>query len=139
MTASDVAVVALVVLLAAGAGATIAVLVSLRRALVELRVSLEALQRDTLPLVEELRDAVTTTTGHVERVDRLITAAESVEAHVDAASRLAYRTISSPVVKTVAFGSGVKKATQRLRGVRQPPTIEESTTTARRRRRRRAS
>jgi len=138
MTASDVAVVALVVLLAAGAGATIAVLVSLRRSLVELRTSLEALQRETLPLVEELREAVTATTGHVERVDRLITSAESVEAHVDAASRLAYRTISSPVVKTVAFGSGVKKATQRLRGVRPEP-VQESTTTVRRRRRRRAS
>ncbi|HEY3834823.1 MAG TPA: hypothetical protein VGO03_21200 [Acidimicrobiia bacterium] len=115
MTASDVVLVALAVLVAIGAGATVSMLVSLRSTLVSLRRSLDSLQQDTLPIVEELRDAVTTTTGHVERVDRLITGAESVEAHVDAASRLAYRTISSPVVKTVAFGSGVKKATQRLR------------------------
>ncbi len=131
MTASDVVVVVLAVLVAVGAGATIAMLLSLRSALVALRAALESLQRDTLPIVDELHDAVTATSGQVERVDRLITAAESVEAHVDAASRLAYRTISSPVVKTVAFGSGVKKATQRLRGGRQ-----ESTNPSRRRRRR---
>jgi hypothetical protein len=102
---------------------------------VELRTSLHELQRDALPAVDELRDAVTTTTAHVERVDRLITAAESVEAHVDAASRMAYRTISSPVVKTVAFGSGVKKASQRLRGRQQP----KEAASANRRWRRRAS
>ncbi len=134
MTASDVAIVVLAVLLAVGAGATIAMLVSLRSTLVELRTSLRELQQDALPAVDELRDAVTTTTAHVERVDRLITAAESVEAHVDAASRIAYRTISSPVVKTVAFGSGVKKATQRLRGRQQPP--KEIASSSRRRRRR---
>ena len=131
MTASDVVVVVLAVLVAVGAGATIAMLLSLRATLAELRTSLDALQQDTLPIVDELRDAVTTTTGHVERVDRLITSAETVEAHVDAASRLAYRTIASPVVKTVAFGSGVKKATQRLRGRQQ-----EAPTQTRRRRRR---
>ncbi len=133
MTPSDVVAVTLAVLVAVGAGAVVSVLVSLRSTLASLRVSLEALQTETLPMVEELREAVSSTTGHVERVDRLITAAESVEAHVDAASRLAYRTISSPVVKTVAFGSGVKRATQRLRGVRQDPTVSS------RRRRRRAS
>ena len=133
MSASDVVVVVLAVLVAVGAGATITMLVSLRATLVELRTSLAELQQDTLPMVDELREAVTTTTGHVERVDRLISGAESVEAHVDAASRLAYRTISSPVVKTVAFGSGVKKATRRLRGARDEPT------TPTRRRRRRAS
>ena len=135
MTASDVVAVALTVLVAVGAGATIAMLVSLRATLVELRASLEALHTDTLPMVEELRDAVTTTSAHVERVDRLITAAESVEAHVDAASRLAYRTISSPVVKTVAFGSGVKKATQRLRGGRQQDAVPVEPRGRRRRRR----
>jgi hypothetical protein len=135
MTASDVVLVALVVLVAVGAGATVAMLVSLQSTLVSLRTSLDSLQRDTLPIVEELRDAVTTTTGHVERVDRLITGAESVEAHVDAASRLAYRTISSPVVKTVAFGSGVKKATQRLRRSRGDSGSQPDTTSRRRRRR----
>ncbi len=132
MTASDVVVVVLAVLVAVGTGATVAVLMSLRATLVELRVSLESLQQDTIPIIDELRDAVATTTGHVERVDRLISGAEMVEAHVDAASRLAYRTISSPVVKTVAFGSGVKKATRRLRGQRDEPAA----TTPRRRRRR---
>ena len=58
MTASDVVLVALAVLVAIGAGATVSMLVSLRSTLVSLRASLDSLQHDTLPIVEELRDAV---------------------------------------------------------------------------------
>ena len=114
MTSGDVVVIVLVVVVAMLAGAVVTVLVSLRVALRDLRGAVDALRSDTLPLVDELRDAVTTTTFHVDRVDRLITSAESIEGHVDAASRLAYRTLANPVVKSMAFGSGVKRGAQRL-------------------------
>ena len=114
MSASDVIAVVLAVVVAILAGAVVTVLLGLRTALKELNRSIVALRDETLPLVDELRDAVDSTVHNVDRVDRLITAAEGIEAHVDAASRLAYRTISSPVVKTMAFGSGVKRSIQRL-------------------------
>ena len=115
MTASDVIAVVLAVVVAILSGAVVTVLLGLRKALKELNRSIISLREETLPLVDELRDAVDSTVYNVDRVDRLITAAEGIEAHVDSASRLAYRTISSPVVKTMAFGSGVKRSMQRLR------------------------
>jgi hypothetical protein len=115
MSASDVIAVVLAVVVAILSGAVVTVLLGLRKALKELNRSIVALRNETLPLVDELRDAVDSTVYNVDRVDRLITAAEGIEAHVDSASRLAYRTISSPVVKTMAFGSGVKRSMQRLR------------------------
>ena len=52
----------------------------------------------------------------LERLDRLVTTAESVTGTVDSASRLAYLAMANPVIKGVAFASGTAKAARRLRG-----------------------
>ena len=116
MSASDVVVVVLAVVVAVLCGAVVTVLVLLRQSLRDLRRSVDRLRVETIPLVDDLRAAVDDTVSNVDRVDRLITAAEGIEAHVDSASRLVYTTISSPVVKTMAFSAGVRRAGQRLRG-----------------------
>jgi len=90
-------------------------LVSLRSALVSMRAAADMLREETLPLVAELHRAVADTVEEVERVDRIITAAEGNGDRVDGASRLAYRALGSPVVKAMAFGAGVSQATRRLR------------------------
>ena len=48
-------------------------------------------------------------------VDRLVGSAESISATVDATSKLAYRALSAPVIKTVAITSGASRAAKRLR------------------------
>jgi hypothetical protein len=121
MSAADVVAVALAVVLAGVAGAVVVALASLTRTLASLRVAIDELRDETLPMVDELRDAVTTTVYNVERVDRLVASAEAVETRVDAASRLAYRTIQSPVVKAMALGAGVQRTAQRLVGKEPPP------------------
>lgn len=118
MTAGDLAVV-LVVLLAFGAFvvvvlATQALVGSLR----ELRRSLEALQRETLPLLDELRSTVREAGAEVERVDRLLDAAESISSTVDSATRLSYLAFRAPLVRFVAFLKGVGRFIARLFGRR---------------------
>ena len=51
----------------------------------------------------------------VDRVERLVTSAERLSGAVDGASRIAARTLRSPVVKAMAFGTGVSRAAQKLR------------------------
>ena len=51
----------------------------------------------------------------LDRVDELIGSAESISATVDATSRLAYKALSAPMIKTVAIASGTSKAAKRLR------------------------
>jgi hypothetical protein len=116
MSAAEAIAVASAVLVAILAGILIATLHSLTRVLREVRDAVDRFREETLPLVDELHDAVDNTVDHVERVDRLITAAEELESHVDSASRLAYRTIQSPVVKAMALRAGVSEASKRLRG-----------------------
>lgn len=133
MNAAEIVAVGLAVLVAVLAGVMVATLAALTRALGEVRDAVDRLREDTLPLVEELHEVVDNTVDHVERVDRLITAAEDLEARVDSASRLAYRTISSPVVKAMAVRAGVSEAGKRLRGkaaepapLRAEATVERS-------------
>ncbi len=134
MSAADVAVVVLAVVLAGVAGAVVVALLSLARTLRALHCALEELRDETLPMVEELREAVTTTAYNVERVDRLVASAGAVEDRVDAASRLAYRTIQSPVVKAMALSAGVQRTAQRLVG-KEPPPVARRTRRFRRGRR----
>jgi hypothetical protein len=102
-------------------GALVVALLSLRSALRSLRVAADMLREETLPLVAELHRAVVDTVDEVERVDRIITAAEGIGDRVDGASRLAYRALGSPLVKAMAFGAGVSQATRRLRGATNEP------------------
>ena len=69
---------------------------------------------ETAPLVAELDAAVTEANQELDRVDQLIGSAESISATVDATSRLAYKALSAPMIKTVAIASGTSKAAKRL-------------------------
>src|SRR5947207_1090856 len=115
MSTADVVAVVAAAVAAVLAGALVVALLSLASTLRALRVAADLLREETLPLVVDLHRAVADTVDEVERVDRIITAAEGIEDRVDGASRLAYRAFGSPVVKAMAFGAGVSQATRRLR------------------------
>ena len=115
MTTSEVLAVATAIIVALFVGALAMSLVALTRTLRVLRHTVEDLRDQMLPLATDLRDAARAAGDEVERVDRLVTSAERLEGAVDSASRLAYRTLASPVVKAMALGTGVSRAAHRLR------------------------
>ena len=115
--AAVVALVAACVALVA-ASATIAASVSLRRRTRELSGLVSQLHTETVPLVRDARTVVDHAATEMERVGDVLGSAEAVSATVDSASRLAYRAFSNPVVKTVAFGSGLSGALRRLFSIR---------------------
>jgi hypothetical protein len=90
-------------------------LVALARTLRDLRDTATALHDEAIPLLEAARDAVCDAAIEVDRVERLVTSAERLSGAVDGASRIAARTLRSPVVKAMAFGTGVSRAAQRLK------------------------
>jgi len=83
------------------------VLVLLARVLRELRATVDVLRDDAIALLDETSDAVHDAAAEIERVERLVSSAERLDE--------AKRAIATPVVKAMAFGSGVSKAAQRLR------------------------
>jgi hypothetical protein len=118
MSASDLAAV-----IVAAASVVAAVLlavgvVALLRTLRALREVAHLLRTETVPVLDDLRSTVDAANGEIERLDQLVTTAESVTGTVDSASRLAYIAMANPVIKGVAFASGTAKAARRLRGRR---------------------
>jgi len=83
------------------------VLVMLARTLRALRATLAVLEDDALALLDDVTRSVTDAAGEIDRVERLVTSAQ----HLDEAKRA----IATPVVKAMAFGTGVSRAAQRLR------------------------
>jgi hypothetical protein len=76
---------------------------------------LDTLEAEALPLIDELARSVADANEELARVERLVGSAESISATVDATSKLAYRALSAPVIKTVAMTSGASRAARRLR------------------------
>jgi hypothetical protein len=108
---AQVCLVALVVL--------VVMIVRLDRATQELRAVARAFRHESTPLLEELRATVRAADYELDRVDAVVSGAVAVTERVDAASDLAYRTFTSPVVKALAVGTGTRRAVQRLKG--EPP------------------
>ena len=115
MSAGDVLVVVAATVGTMLVAVLAASLVALARTLRDLRDTATALHDEAIPLLEAARDAVCDAAIEVDRVERLVTSAERLSGAVDGASRLAARTLRSPVVKAMAFGTGVTRAAQRLK------------------------
>lgn len=123
MSAADLAAVLVALAVFAALVVLLYAAQSLLRALRDLRASVEVLHRETVPLLEELRDAVREAGAEVERVDELLDAAESISATVDSASRLGYLAFRAPLIRFVAFFKGVGRFLRRLAG---RPAIDRS-------------
>ena len=118
LAASDLAVL---VVTGCAIVSVVALLFALQRTLVTIRRAtrtLDELHAEALPLVEALGTSLAEANEELARVDRLLGSAESISATVDATSKLAYRALSAPMIKTVAVTSGASKAARRLRGER---------------------
>ena len=111
------------VLVAAGSAALAAVVmvvvaVALGRRTRELARALEDLRQETVPLVRDARVVVDQAATEMVRVGDVLDSTEAVSATVDSASRLAYRAFANPVVKVLAYSTGVGSAMRRLFGRR---------------------
>ncbi len=115
LSASDLA---LVIVTGCSVVAVVAILFALQRVLSTLRQvrnTLDEITAEALPLIDELSTSVADANVELARVQRLVGSAASISATVDATSKLAYRALSAPVIKTVAMTSGASRAAKRLR------------------------
>jgi hypothetical protein len=115
MTGGEVGLIVLLTVAAMLGGACLVLVVMLTRTLADLRRSLVEFESESAELLDELHSSARHAAAQVDRVERLVTAAETVEGRVDSATRLAQRTLQSPVVKALAIREGVRGASHRLR------------------------
>lgn len=115
LSAGDLAIVVVTGCAIVAVVALLFVLQRLLTTLRQIRRTLDEVNTTALPLVDELGVALAEANEELARVDRLVGSAESISATVDAASRLAYRALSAPMIKTVAMTSGASRAARRMR------------------------
>jgi hypothetical protein len=115
MSAGDWLAATGAVLLAVLLGGLLFALGSVVVTLRDLRSTVRALQDESIALAAEMRLALRDAENEVDRVGALITAAESVGDHIDTASRIVSKTVTNPVVKVLALGTGTKRAVRRMR------------------------
>jgi uncharacterized protein HemX len=115
MSAGDWLAATAAVLLAVLLGGLLFALGSVVVTLRDLRSTVRALQDESIALAAEMRVALRDAENEVDRVGALITAAESVGDHIDTASRIVSKTVTNPVVKVLALGTGTKRAVRRMR------------------------
>ncbi len=89
------------------------------------RLTIDAMREETVPLLREVKGSVERTNGHLERIGGILDAASGIVGRVERLSGLVERTVSSPLVKAVSVGAGLKTMASRFgRGKRSgpPPT-----------------
>jgi hypothetical protein len=118
MTASELAAIIVAIASIIGVVVLVFAMVALTRTLATLRLSIEELRRETLPVLDELQRTVVQANNDLERLDNLLDSATSVTNTVDSASQLAYLVFSNPVIKAIAFASGTARASRVFRAKR---------------------
>jgi hypothetical protein len=87
----------------------------LGQAVDEVVVSLDDLRKQTIPVLTDTRSALKRVEGANRKADALLDAATSLTGTADSATKLAYRVVSNPFVKVLAFFTGTRRAASRLR------------------------
>ena len=116
MSADNAAVLAASIASAAVTVALVGVVVVLVRRVRDLRRAVDELRGEAVPLVRDARVIADQAATELVRVGDVLDSAEAVSTTVDSASRLAYRVFSNPVVKVLAYGTGMGSALRRLVG-----------------------
>ena len=103
------------VLLAVLLGGLLFGLLSIIATVRRLRTTVDRLQDETLAITRAMQEALRDAEHEVDRVNALLSAAEGVGGRLDTASRLVTKTVTNPVVKVLAIGTGTKEAVRRMR------------------------
>lgn len=109
---ASIAFVALVVFLAI-------TLVRLHSTLVSLQAMVNDLHHSTVPVIQELRETVSTLNVEMDRVDGILSSAEEMASSASHVASLVSTAVSNPLVKGLAFLAGVGAGARRLRKARR--------------------
>ncbi len=128
MSATDLAAIVVTILSFVMVAVMVLVVQSIARTLRELRLTVDELRGSTLPMVADLRTTVAKAGDGLDRVDGIIDRAESITTTVDNASRLTYKAMAPPLIKTISLVAGAGRATRRLRWGRSNRVIDTNAT-----------
>jgi uncharacterized protein YoxC len=91
------------------------VMVNVFRVLESVKILLDGIREETVPLLGEVRVTVTSVNKELDRADTLLESAGNMARSAERLSSVVEQTVSSPLIKIAAFGAGVSRAFRRVR------------------------
>src|SRR5687767_10052824 len=88
------------------------VLLNTFRVLEATRLTVDAMREETIPLLREIKGSVERTNGHLDRVGTVLDSVGGIVGRVERFTGLLEHAASSPIVKFLSVGAGVKKAAE---------------------------
>ena len=89
--------------------ALVVVLLNTFRLLESTKMIIDAFREETIPLLREVKVTVEKTNREIDRVDIVLESAGSIVGRVERLSGLIEEAATSPIVKLIALGAGVRK------------------------------
>jgi hypothetical protein len=95
------------------------VLLNTFRVLESTKMTIDAFRQETVPLLREVTVSVEKANRELDRVDGMLVSANEILGRVEKLSGLAQEAASSPLVKVISFGAGLRKGVNRAKGGRK--------------------
>jgi uncharacterized protein YoxC len=85
------------------------VLLNTFRVLESTKMTIDAMREEAIPLLREVKTSVEKTNREIDRVDTMLDNANSIVGRVEKLSGLVEEAVSSPLVKVIGLGAGLRK------------------------------
>jgi uncharacterized protein YoxC len=115
ITAGDWALIVLAVFWALLVLFLCIVLLNTYNVLTATKVLIDGIRQETVPLLTEVRNSVVKTNREIDRVDSMLETANNIVGRVEKITHLFEQAVTSPLVKVVGLGAGLRTAASRFR------------------------
>ena len=85
------------------------VLLNTFRVLESTKMTIDSMREETVPLLREVKTSIEKTNREIDRVDIVLESAGSIVGRVERLTGLIEEAATSPIVKLIALGAGVRK------------------------------
>jgi uncharacterized protein YoxC len=83
---------------------------------------IDGIRQETVPLLSEVKGSVERTNRELDRVDGMLESAGEIITRVEKLSGLVEQAASSPLIKVISFGAGLRKAASRFSKAKKSDT-----------------
>jgi uncharacterized protein YoxC len=91
------------------------VLLSTYNVLTATKMLIDGIREETVPLLTEVRNSVVKTNREIDRIDGMLQSADAIVGRVEKVSGLVEQAVTSPLVRIVGIGAGLRSAASRFR------------------------
>jgi uncharacterized protein YoxC len=94
------------------------VLLNTFRVLESTKITIDTMREEIVPILREVTTTVNKTNAQIDHIDTVLTSAETIVGRVEKLSGLVEQAASSPLVKVISVGTGIKAAVSKVGGKR---------------------